>query len=138
MRRAHPSETRRVLLAGFAVGGVLATASLYLWAYSPHDPASVYPVCPTKLITGFDCPGCGALRMGHDLLRGDLAAAAHDNLFLLLLIPVAAVWGGWYWWRYRRGERPKMPARALIVILVLAVVWGVVRNLPGFPLTPGA
>ncbi|AEF39911.1 Conserved hypothetical membrane protein [Hoyosella subflava DQS3-9A1] len=75
--------------------------------------------------------------MGHDLLRGDLAAAAHDNLFLLVLLPIAAAWGAWFWLQRRRGRRPSLPVRSLITVVVIAVVWGVVRNLPGFPLIPG-
>ncbi|MCW4355589.1 DUF2752 domain-containing protein [Hoyosella sp. YIM 151337] len=132
VRRAH----RQRAVVSLALAGLLGAACLYLWAFSPHDPASVYPPCPTKLLTGFDCPGCGALRMGHDLLRGDLLAAAHDNVFLLVLTPVVAIWGGWFWWQYRRGQRPGVPVRAGVLLFVAALAWGVVRNLPGFPLTP--
>nr|WP_307816083.1 DUF2752 domain-containing protein [Hoyosella rhizosphaerae] len=110
---------------------------MYLWAFSPHDSSSIYPICPTKLLTGFDCPGCGALRMGHDLLRGDIVAAANDNLFLLVLTPILVLWGLWFLWRKRRGAAPRPPWRAAAVVTGLAIVWGVVRNLPNFPFVPG-
>ncbi|WP_083826477.1 DUF2752 domain-containing protein [Hoyosella subflava] len=132
-----PAPGHRRAIAGLALAGGLGAGCVYLWAFSPHESGSLYPPCPTKLVTGFDCPGCGALRMGHDLLRGDLAAAAHDNLFLLVLLPIAAAWGAWFWLQRRRGRRPSLPVRSLITVVVIAVVWGVVRNLPGFPLIPG-
>lgn len=120
-----------------ALAALLGGGCLYLWAFSPHDSSSVYPICPTKLVTGLDCPGCGALRMGHDLLRGDLVAAAHDNAFLLGLLPMLLGYGGWLAWQRSRGRAPGMPWRAIIVITVLAIIWGIVRNIPGFPLVPG-
>lgn len=70
--------------------------------------------------------------MTHDLLHGNLSAAVVDNVFLLVGLPLLALWT---LWRARRGQRP-FTATVVIVIAGLAVVWTVVRNLPGFPLVP--
>jgi uncharacterized membrane protein YqjE len=70
--------------------------------------------------------------MTHDLLHGDLAAAAVDNIFLLIGLPALLLWVIVRW----RSKRPIFTMPAIAVIAVLAVTWTVMRNLPGFPLVP--
>jgi hypothetical protein len=70
--------------------------------------------------------------MTHDLLHGDIGAAIVDNVFLVVGLPLLALW---LLMRWRRGQR-LMPIPATITIGVLALVWTVVRNWPGFPLVP--
>jgi hypothetical protein len=70
----------RMLLGEAAVA---AAGIVYLLAVDPHDPRAWAPFCPVKLFTGLDCPGCGGLRLAHDLLHGDVRAAVYDNPFLL-------------------------------------------------------
>jgi Protein of unknown function (DUF2752) len=113
-------------------GALLAGALGYIGLVDPHNPGSVFPVCPFRLLTGWNCPGCGALRMIHDLLHGDLAAAINDNVFLLAGIPVLA---GWILLRRRRGKSP-LTIPALVAVVIAALAWTVLRNLPGFPLVP--
>ncbi len=123
---------RHRLYGALGSGALLAGALGYVGLVDPHNPDSVFPICPFRLLTGWDCPACGALRMTHDVLHGDLAAAINDNVLLLVGIPVLA---GWILLRRRRGKSLlTMPAAATVVITVLA--WTVVRNLPGFPLVP--
>lgn len=124
------SRTRRYTTLG--TGAVFAGALAYIGLADPHGPGFLAPPCPFLHLTGWWCPGCGGLRMTHDLLHGDLAAAATDNLFLLVGLPLLAAW---IVVRRRRGE-PVMPAAAVVVLVVAAVTWTVVRNLPGFPLVP--
>ena len=92
---------RRRLLRGWAALGLVGVLGLaYLAVANPHDSSVLMPKCPTKFVTGLDCPGCGGLRMTHDLLHGDLVSAAHSNIFLLGMIPVTGVLG----WRYARAR----------------------------------
>ncbi len=72
--------------------------------------------------------------MTHDLLHGDLGAAVVDNVFLLVGLPLLAVW---VFWNRRRGTN-SLSRPAIIVIVVGILVWTVTRNLPGFPLVPTA
>lgn len=109
-----------------------AAALAYVGLVDPHRPGSLFPPCMFKAVTGWNCPGCGGLRMTHDLLHGDLSAAVVDNVFLLVGLPLLAMWT---LWRRRRGRRAFTPA-VLTAVLVLTVAWTVVRNLPGFPLVP--
>jgi Protein of unknown function (DUF2752) len=111
---------------------LLAGAAGYVGLVNPHDPQSVYPQCPFKWATGWNCPFCGGLRMTHDLLHGELMATINDNLFLLVGLPVLA---GWLLLRWRRGQR-LLPMPAVVTIAVATFAWTVLRNLPGFPLIP--
>jgi hypothetical protein len=127
-----PSATSGKLYGALGTGAVLAGALAYVGIADPHRPGFVFPVCPFKALTGWNCPACGGLRMTHDILHGDLAAAVVDNAFLLVGLPMLL---GWLLVRWRTG-RPLMNTPAVVVILVAAVTWTVVRNLPGFPLVP--
>jgi hypothetical protein len=123
---------RRRLYPALGAGALLVGALGYVGLVDPHKPDSVFPICPFRLLTGWNCPACGGLRMVHDVLHGDLAAAISDNAFLLVGIPVLA---GWILLRRRSGKSVfSLPAVATLVIATLA--WTVVRNLPGFPLVP--
>lgn len=123
---------RRRLTVALGSGALLAGSLGYVGLVDPHKPGSVFPVCPFRLLTGWNCPACGGLRMTHDVLHGDLAAAITDNVFLLVGIPLLA---GWLLLRRRRGKLP-LPPSAVATITIAMLAWTVVRNLPGFPLVP--
>jgi hypothetical protein len=104
----------------------------YIGFGDPHSPGFGFPACPFRAITGLYCPGCGGLRMTHDVLHGDLSAAVVDNAFLLVGLPMLLAW---LLVRWRLGK-PLMTTPALFVIAASAITWTVVRNLPSFPLVP--
>ncbi len=106
--------------------------SAYIGLRDPHRADFGFPACPFRVLTGWNCPGCGGLRMTHDLLHGDVAAAVVDNAFALVGLPLLAVWLIVRW----RAGRPLLPRAAVVVMIIAAVGWTVVRNLPGFPLVP--
>lgn len=120
------------MYAGLASGAIGLGALGYVGLVDPHRPGAIFPPCPFKMLTGWDCPACGGLRMTNDLLHGNLSAAVVDNVFLLAGLPLLAMWS---LWRVRRGSRVLTPA-FLVVVVIAATVWTVVRNLPGFPLVP--
>ncbi|BCI53691.1 membrane protein [Mycolicibacterium litorale] len=127
-----PTRSRTPLYITVGTGALFAGALTYIGLADPHRPGFLAPPCPFKAVTGWDCPACGGLRMTHDLLHGDIAAAAADNVFLLVGLPLLAVW---VLIRRRRRE-PVMPVGAIAVVAVAVLTWTVVRNLPGFPLVP--
>ena len=131
----EPSATfsrRGRLYGALGAGALLAGGLAYVGLGDPHSPDFLFPACPFKALTGWNCPACGGLRMTHDLLHGDLAAAAVDNVFLLVGLPALLAW---ILVRWRRGQQI-MPMPAVVVIVVAAITWTLVRNLPGFPLVP--
>jgi hypothetical protein len=124
----HPGRLYGAVGSGLLLAGVLG----YIGLVDPHNTNAVYPLCPFKLLTGWNCPLCGGLRMVHDLLHGDLAASINDNVFLLVGIPMLA---GWIVVRRRQG-RSLLWLPTVLTITVAAFAWTVLRNLPGFPLVP--
>jgi hypothetical protein len=125
-------SSRGRLYGALGTGALLAGGLAYVGLADPHRPDFVFPPCPFKLLTGWNCPACGGLRMTHDLLHGDLAAAIVDNVFLLVGLPALLAWVVVRW----RTGRPIVTMPAIAVIAVLAIAWTVVRNMPGFPLVP--
>lgn len=132
-RRPRRPGRRHGAVAVTATAVVAALAALtYVALMDPHRPGFLFPACPFHQVTGWFCPGCGGLRMTHHLLHGELTAAAVDNVFLLVGLPVLALW---LLIRARLRLR-LMPPAAVAVLLAAALIWTVVRNLPGFPLIP--
>jgi Protein of unknown function (DUF2752) len=123
----------------------LLTAGLVLVAFvlvvlvDPHESGR-YPPCPWHALTGLWCPGCGGLRAAHDLATGDPFAAVGSNALVVALIPVMALlW--WRWlrqrWRGKSAGPPTLSQRATVALVVVALVFTVVRNLPaGAALAP--
>jgi hypothetical protein len=132
LRSADRGIGRRRLYGAVGSGIVLAGAVGYVGLVDPHRPDSMFPVCPFRLLTGWNCPLCGAFRMTHDVLHGDVVAAITDNVFLLAGIPMLA---GWLLVR-RRGEKALLTVPVAVSVVIVTLVWAVVRNLPGFPLVP--
>lgn len=128
---------RGILGRGREIGAVIALiCAVSVIAGDPHRAGRVFPRCPTKLVTGLDCPACGGLRMSHDLLHADMRAAVHDNVFLLVCSPVLATLA----WRQfvapvSAGIEP-VPPRVAYALTAAATTWMVVRNLPCWPLKP--
>lgn len=48
------------------------------------------PKCPFKLITGFNCPGCGIQRAIYEMLHGNFIEAIKYNYYLLYSGPYLA------------------------------------------------
>lgn len=131
-----PSQrTRWQRLRGpLALVGGLAAATLLVAAVDPHEPGH-YPVCPTKLLTGVDCPGCGGLRATNDLAHGDVLGALDHNALFVIAVPFVLFFLGRALldaWTGR--ERPAMSAgRARFWVLAATagvIVFTLVRNLP--------
>lgn len=132
---AQPGPRGRRLHRGYVAAGtgvVLGGALGYVALVDPHKPGSLYPLCPFKLLTGWNCPFCGGLRMTHDVLHGDLIAGIHDNVFALVAIPLLAAWAV-----ARRARGKALLSRpALLAVVIATIAWTVLRNLPAFPLLP--
>lgn len=115
-------------LAGLAAAaGVVAYVGLV-------DPSrgGAYPVCPSRVILGLDCPGCGGLRGTHDLLNGDVVGALDHNLLLpVLLAAFGVAFALWLRPLVGRAPRPLRLHRWWVVAgVVVALGFTVLRNLP--------
>lgn len=105
------------------------------WA-DPTTPGGVIPECPSKMLFGVNCPGCGSTRMVYSLIHGDLGAAVAYNAVgvaaLILLLWSYSAWTvGLLRGRFVRSWQHLRWAPLLVLGVVLA--WFVVRNIPVEP-----
>src|SRR5215471_10447887 len=91
-------------VAGIAASGVI------LFHFDP-EKAGFFPVCQFHQWTGLDCPGCGSQRALHALLHGQLITALHDNLLLILSLPLFGALVVWFTWRAKLGRQPVVLVR---------------------------
>jgi hypothetical protein len=117
----------------------LAAGTLAVHVRDPHFTHS-WGVCPLYAMTGIYCPGCGGLRGVNDLTNGHLGQAASSNLLLVLALPFAAVffvrWVQGAWTGREVRAIPAMPRAVTVMLIALAVVFTIARNLPGSWLAP--
>ena len=70
-----------------AVWVLILTGAAYLFVFEPGR-TGFFPVCPFRLVTGLNCPGCGTARGLHQLLHGNFVAAFEFNPLLILTLPL--------------------------------------------------
>lgn len=139
---ATPEKTRWQRLRGpLAVSLGLGAGVLLLRAVDPHEPG-VYPVCPTKILTGIDCPGCGGLRATNELAHGDVAAAIDDNALVVAAVPIVVLLlmrAFFFAWTGRTPARmtPRRARMWTYLVIGIVLVFSIVRNLPGSFLASG-
>ena len=110
-RNARLSRSNRYAVLG---GGALVAGALtYIGVADPHNRDALFAPCPFKLLTGWDCPACGGLRMTHDLLHGNLSAAIVDNVYLLVGIPAVIAWI-----LYRRHTGQPATTKAMFAVII--------------------
>ncbi len=131
---ADARSARALITAVGPPAAVAATAAGALAVVARVDPneAGNYPTCPFLLVTGYQCPGCGSLRMLHALMNGDLSTAVDLNVLAVLALPyVAWVWLGWVTRRVTARPRAFVahPGWIRAFAVVLVVFW-VTRNTP--------
>jgi len=132
---AAPPKIKPGLLGWF--GGavsVFAVAAIGAVLYF-FDPAKhhFFPICQFHQLTGWNCPGCGATRGLYALVHGQVLTAWRDNALLLMCLALAPLRAGWVWWRQRQGVVVRFfPNAWLWPALVIALVFGILRNLPAF------
>ncbi|HMT06987.1 MAG TPA: DUF2752 domain-containing protein [Pyrinomonadaceae bacterium] len=129
-----PTTTRVSAAVGAAL---LAGGSTVVAAVEPTK-ATFLPVCPLFAFTGLACPGCGLTRGFHALFHGDIITAIDFNIFT----PFWAIILGWVFaslvllaFRGRGLNMWPTNPRFMYAFMVVLVVFGVLRNIPAWPLT---
>ena len=71
-----------IILGIFLLSGLV-------WVYSSFNPlaSGLFPKCPFRSLTGWQCPGCGSQRAVHYLLNGRIGPAFRANPLMVLSIP---------------------------------------------------
>lgn len=117
---------------------ILAFAGLLVFIFYDPVKSIFFPKCPFHLLTGLYCPGCGAQRALHQLLRGHVAAALDHNPLLILALPVLCYGVISELLRVVRGRGlPRVmaaPAAGWAALIVIVAFW-ILRNIPFAPFT---
>jgi hypothetical protein len=124
---------RRAVLLPLGVAAAALIGTGYVAAVDPNA-AGHYPTCPFLAITGWYCPGCGALRAVHALAHGDvLAALARNPLVVVALVYLVIAWVLWLDRTVRgRPVRWLAPPWVLYGVLGVILAFWVLRNVPGW------
>ena len=89
--------------------------------------------CLFHEITGLYCPGCGSTRMLFAILKGNIKEAFMFNQFVFILLPFLFLYVGYQIYLYIMAKKDtilsRIPNYVFIIVAVLAVIWGVVRNI---------
>jgi Protein of unknown function (DUF2752) len=122
-RAASQSRYRTRLLAPAGALAAAVAAVTFITTVDPNE-AGHYPTCPFLALTGWQCPGCGTLRMIHALTHGHLGTALSFNPLSFVSLPILCI--GWVRWTaalvggrpVRRLAKPT-PIWALLGIVIL-------------------
>ena len=114
---------------------LLACIAAYLFFFQPGR-TGIFPACPFRTLTGWNCPGCGTTRGLHQLLHGNFIAAFELNPLMVLVLPFL----GYALIVYTRSAlngRP-MPQFGLSpkygwLLTGLIIAFWVLRNTPVYP-----
>lgn len=122
---------KRILIV--LAAAVFAAAGLF-YLYQTGEGEGSGIACPIYALTGFYCPGCGASRAIRSLLHLDFLQALRYNAFVTVSLPfiglyVAALAVSFVRFGEDRVSR-KIPIVPIVVFAVLAILYGILRNVP--------
>lgn len=129
MAKNRKSYIPLLLLGIVLVGGFII--------YTFFDPVRYawMPKCPFHLLTGWNCPVCGMQRAIYALLHGRFAESLAYNYFFVVCIPyLIALLVAEIMKQLHSGAcfvRVIGHPFVTTMFLILAVLWGVIRNLLG-------
>jgi len=133
---ARPTH-RRALWPVVLLGVLAGSALLLLWWFDPRQLD--VPLCGFHAMTGFYCPGCGAVRATHELLHGRVLSAFSYNALWIVSLPVV-LYTVASEMRYLVGSR-RLPGDLLrkrwflLAAVSIAMLFGLLRNVPCYPWT---
>lgn len=109
---------------------ILVITTLYVVDPSEH---LWIPKCPTKLLFGIDCPGCGCQRAIHAFLHGDIIQAINYNPFIVFALPYAIIAAGYKYIRnmtLRNKIGSVIESKFMIYTYIVAFsFWFILRNI---------
>src|SRR5437762_12709982 len=131
------SDRSRQLAIAATVWLGLAAGAVFLFFFNPASPANqFFPKCPFRLVTGWQCPGCGSTRAFYQLLHLHPLAAFKLNPLLVLTLPFI-IYG---FLGFTKSALTGKPYRRVFISppylwawLVLFVFFWIFRKIPFYP-----
>ena len=92
----------------------------------------IYIPCVFNLITGYYCPGCGATRAVLALLHGDVYQAFRYNSIIFIDVPILLIIC-FLQSKFNNSKVIKIVTQVILILLaILTIAYGVLRNIPAF------
>ncbi len=119
----------------FAVGAPVSVlvGTAYFYFHGSKIPCIIYTVFHVY------CCGCGATRALEDLMHFRILEALDHNVFFVLSLPFVSYYFFKQYIRISTGKDiipfVKLKPRTVIMILMIILAFGVVRNIPFYPFT---
>ena len=86
--------------------------------------------CPFNELTGLHCSGCGITRLVVSILRLDFYQAFRYNPLIFIFLICGIIYVLYSLIRYKKIKQ--LDKRVTIAVLVIAVIFGILRNIPYF------
>ncbi len=93
--------------------------------------------CPFHKLTNLYCPGCGITRVLFYLFEGNIYKSFRSNQLVFILLPfiIFVIFEEIYSYITKKHTKlySKIPNSIYIILLIISLVFGIIRNLPQFP-----
>ena len=102
----------------------------------PPSEYPFYPRCMFHWATGLHCPGCGATRCVHALLRLDFPQAFAYNPLFVLVLPLLIYSGAttaYSMWTGKRVGGIRLPAWGVALLIAALLAYWILRNIDAYP-----
>jgi hypothetical protein len=114
---------------------VIVVIIVLIITYSKLNPENshFFPQCPFKLLTGFECPGCGSQRAMHHLLNLKISHAIQENALLVFSIPYILLLLSATFLKSRSAGFMRLHnvlygIKAIWIVCSIIVLWWIARN----------
>ena len=132
MKKLNTEQTARLKSVSKSAAIILAIGiAYYLFVKITHLGIP----CVFNLITGLHCPGCGISRMFISLASLNFKAAFQYNAYVMSVGPIAAIFVLRHYIKHilnGNQKSDKLETVLLIIALILAIAFGILRNIPAF------
>ena len=121
---------KRAKKVALLFGGLVAAGVIYIIF---NSLTGIGIPCVFHAVTRLECPGCGVSRMIISLIKLDIASAFRYNAALVVLLPVFVILTVSMTVKYIKTGSLKLnkgQSATCIVLIVLLLLFGVLRNLP--------
>ena len=78
-------KTKKIIF--FCLVIIVFIPLLIIYGKLNPENSPLFPKCPFKILTSYECPGCGSQRAIHYLLNWKIGSAIKANALLVLSIP---------------------------------------------------
>lgn len=93
---------------------------------------SFFIPCPIHLIFKIHCPGCGITRMFLNIIDLNFYKAFRCNPFVFILLPFFIWYYTLYYCNWLQDKEFKINNKIWYILLVLAIIFMIMRNIPTF------